>query len=78
MKSISNLSTALIVAAAVVLSGNILSLGLSTVAAAAMGFAGTYSPSTQVIALYCLSGILFALGVGLALVSIFLERRREK
>lgn len=79
MKSISNLSTALIVAAAIVLSGSILSLGLSTVAAANMGITGgTYSLASQVIVLYCLSGGLFALGVGLALVSIFLERKREK
>lgn len=34
MKSISNLSTALIIAAAIVLIGNVLNIGLSTVAAA--------------------------------------------
>lgn len=78
MKSLSNFSTALIIAAAIVLLGNVLSLGLSTVAAANMGFVGTYSLGTQAIALYCLSGILFALGVGSAVLSITIERKKEK
>ena len=79
MKSISNLSTALIIAASIVLIGNNLNLGLSTVAAANMGvIGGTYSLNPQVIALYCLSGILFALGVGLAILSIAIERKKDK
>lgn len=79
MRSISNLSTALIIAAAITLIGNSLNLGLSTVAAANVGIiGGTYSLDLQVIALYCLSGVLFALGVVLAVVSITLERKREK
>lgn len=79
MKSISNLSTALIIAAAIVLIGNILNLGLSSVAAANVGIiGGTYSLGTQALALYCLSGILFSFGVALAVVSIVLERKREK
>ena len=78
MKSISNLSAACIIAAAIVLIGEILNKGLSTVAAAAMGFTGTYSLGAQAIALYCLSGILFALGVGLAILSIMIERRKNK
>lgn len=78
MKSISDLSTALIISAAIVLIGNILNLGLSTVAASAMGFAGAYSPGAQAIALYWLSGILFALGVALAVISIIVERKRKK
>lgn len=78
MKSISNLSTALIISAAIVLIGNILSLGLSTVAASSMGFAGTYALGTQAIALYWLSGILFALGVVLAVIGIIIERGKNK
>lgn len=79
MKSISNLSIALIIAAAIVLVGNILNIGLSTVAAASVGITGgTYSLAPQVIALYCLSGILFALGVALAAVSITIERKKNK
>lgn len=79
MKSISNLSTALIVAAAIVLIGNVLNIGLSTVAASNVGIiGGTYSLAPQVIVLYCLSGILFALGIGLAILSITLERKKNK
>lgn len=79
MKSLSNLSAALIIAAAIVLIGNTLNLGLSTVAAANVGIiGGTYSLGMQAIALYCLSGILFAVGAALAVVSIVLERKREK
>ena len=79
MKSISNLSTAFIIAAAIVLVGNVLNIGLSTVAAANVGITGgTYSLAPQVIALYCLSGILFALGVGLAILSITIERKKNK
>ena len=79
MKSISNLSTALIIAAAIVLIGNILNIGLSTVAAANVGITGgTYSLAPQVIVLYCLSGILFVLGVGLAILSITIERKKNK
>lgn len=78
MRSISNLSTAFILAAAIVLLGNTLNLGLSTVAAANLGvIGGTYSLEPQAIALYCLSGILFALGVVLAVVSISLERKKH-
>lgn len=78
MKSISNLSTALIIAAAIVLLGNVLNLGQSSVAVASAGIiGGSYSLSTQVIALYCLSGILFALGAGLAIVSIAIERKEN-
>ena len=78
MKSVSNLSTALIIAAAIVLTGNVLNLGLSSVAAANAGIiGGSYSLSTQAIALYCLSGILFALGVGLAIISIAIERKEN-
>lgn len=79
MKSISNLSTALIIAAAIVLIGNVLNIGLSTVAAASVGITGgTYSLHPQVIALYCLSGILFVLGMVLAAVSIAIERKKDK
>lgn len=78
MKSISNLSAALIIAAAIVLIGNILNLGMATVAAAAIGFVGTHSVDTQTITLYCLSGFLFALGVGLAILSIAIERKKDK
>lgn len=79
MKSISNLSTALIIAAAIVLVGNILNIGLSVVAAAGVGITGgTYSLDPQVLALYCLSGILFVLGVGLAILSITIERKKDK
>lgn len=77
MKSISNLSTALIISAAIVLIGNILYIGLSILAAASIGITGgTYSLAPQVIALYCLSGVLFALGVGSAIISIIIERKR--
>lgn len=79
MKSLSCLSTALIIAAAIVLIGNILNIGLSTVAAANVGITGgTYSLAPQVIVLYCLSGILFALGMVLAVVSITIERKKDK
>lgn len=79
MKSISNLSTALIIAAAIVLIGNVLNIGLSTAAAANVGIiGGTYSLAPQVIVLYCLSGILFVLGVALAVVSITIERKKDK
>lgn len=79
MKSISNLSTAIIVAAAIVLIGNVLNTGLSTVAAANVGITGgTYSLAPQVIVLYCLSGIMFAIGVGLAILSITIERKKNK
>lgn len=79
MKSISNLSTALIVAAAIVLIGNVLNTGSSTVAAANVGITGgTYSLAPQVIVLYCLSGIMFAIGVGLAILSITIERKKNK
>lgn len=79
MKSISNLSTALIIAAAIVLIGNVLNTGSSTVAAANVGITGgTYSLAPQVIVLYCLSGIMFAIGVGLAILSITIERKKNK
>lgn len=79
MKSLSCLSTALIIAVAIVLIGNILNIGLSTVAAANVGITGgTYSPAPQVMVLYCLSGFLFALGVGLAILSITIERKKNQ
>lgn len=78
MRSISNLSTALIIAAAIVLIGNLWNCGLSTLAAATMGFVATSIPNVPTVFLFCLSGVLFALGVVLAVVSIALEGKREK
>ncbi len=79
MKSTSNLSTALIIAAAIVLIGNILNEGLTTVVAATAGIWGgtPSSPSVQTVFLYCLSFVLFALGVGLAILSITIERKKD-
>lgn len=80
MKSISNLSIALIIAAAIVLVGNILNEGLTAVVAATVGILGGTSsnPSVQTVFLFCLSGILFALGLGLAILSITIERKKNK
>lgn len=78
MKSLSNLSTASIIAAAIVLIGNVLNEGLTAVAMATVGILGgtTSVPGVQTVVLYCLSGILFALGVGSAIISIIIERKR--
>lgn len=78
MRSLSNLSTAFIIAAALILLGNILNGSLSDVAATNMGYIATSSPSTQAVILYWLSGILFAIGVILAIVSITMERKKDK
>ncbi len=78
MRSISNLSTALIIAAAIVLIGNILNCGLSDVVAANMGFAATSSLNVQSKLLYVFSGILFVLGVVSAFISIAMERKKNK
>lgn len=77
MKSLSYLSNAFIISATIVLVGNVLNGGLSTLAAAIMGFAATSAPAMQTVLLYWLSGVLFVLGVGLAVISIILERRNR-
>lgn len=77
MKSLSYLSNAFIISAAIVLVGNILNGGLSTLAAATMGFAATSAPAMQTVLLYWLSGVLFVFGVGLAVISIILEIRNK-
>ena len=75
----SNLITALIIVAVIVLIGNIFNIGLSTVAVANVGITGgTYSLAPQVIVLYCLSGILFVLSVELTILSITIERKKNK
>lgn len=81
MKSLSNLSTALIIAATIVLIGNILNDGLTAVTAANVGIilgGTTHSPGVQTVFLFWLSGILFVLGVGLAILSIIIERKKNK
>lgn len=78
MRSLSNLSTAFIIAAALILLVNILNCSLSDIVAANMDFIATSSPSTQTVILYWLSGILFVIGVILAIVSITMERKKDK
>lgn len=78
MRSLSNLSMAFIIAAALILLGNILNRGLCDIAAMNMGFMATSSPTTQTIILYWLSGVLFVFGIALAVVSIAMERKKNK
>lgn len=78
MKSISAMSSALIIASAILLVGNILNCGLSTLAAANLGFAATSTPNLPTMLLFLVSGVLFVLGIVLALFSISLEKKREK
>lgn len=75
MNALSRLSTALILSAVVILAGNWISLGLSDVAAAAMGLAAAGAPTGLSLGLFWLSGILFAAGVLLAVISCRIEKK---
>lgn len=77
MKSLSSLSSALIIASAIILAGNVVSVGLSDVAAAAMGFAASSQSTPQTILLFALSAILFAAGLTLALASHMIEAKHR-
>ena len=77
MKTISNLSTALIIAAAILLVGNMLCCNLTVIASASMGFYATSAPTTSAVLLYCLSAILFVLGIALAIVSYVIEGKNK-
>lgn len=75
MNALSRLSTALLLSAAIILAGNWISLGLSDVAAAAMGFAAAGASNCLSLGLFWLSGILFAAGVLLAVISCRMEKK---
>lgn len=75
MNALSRLSTALILSAAIILAGNWISLGLSDVAAAAMGLAAAGAPNGLSLGPFWLSGILFAAGVLLAVISCRMEKK---
>lgn len=77
MKALSHLSTALIIASAIVLVGNILNNGLTTIATATMGFTASASSPLETL-LYFLSAIFFLSGIAMALVSIVWEIKRKK
>ncbi len=77
MKTISNLSTALIIAAAILLVGNMVCCNLTVITSAIMDFYATSTPTTSTVLLYCLSAILFVLGIALAVVSYVIERKNK-
>lgn len=78
MKALSSLSTALIIASSILLMGNILNNGLTTIASATMGFlASTSTLDTLETLLYLLSAIFFLSGIAMAFVSIVLEKKAK-